>query len=89
MVQRALELGMKTLAITDHGGLYGTIEFYTACKEVGIKPIIGLEAYLAPESRLSRNPRDKTPYHLPLLARNTEGYHNLLQLSSKSHLEGF
>ena len=89
MVQRAQELGMESLAITDHGGLYGAIEFYTACKEAGIKPIIGLETYLAPESRHSRVPADKSPYHLLLLARNMEGYHNLIQLSSKSHLEGF
>ena len=89
MVQRARELGMEALAITDHGGLYGAIEFYTECKEAGIKPIIGLETYLAPESRHSRTPGDKSPYHLLLLARDTEGYHNLLQLSSKAHLEGF
>ena len=89
MVQRAQELGMESLAITDHGGLYGAIEFYTACKEAGIKPIIGLETYLAPESRHSRVAADKSPYHLLLLARNMEGYHNLIQLSSKSHLEGF
>ena len=89
MVDRARELGMKALAITDHGGLYGAIEFYTACKEAGIKPIIGLEAYLAQGSRLSKSAADRSPYHLLLLARNMEGYQNLLQLSSKSHLEGF
>jgi DNA polymerase-3 subunit alpha len=89
MVQRARELGMEALAITDHGGLYGAIEFYTECKEAGIKPIIGLETYLALESRHSKSPADKNPYHLLLLARNMEGYRNLLQLSSKSHLEGF
>jgi DNA polymerase-3 subunit alpha len=89
MVQRARELGMEALAITDHGGLYGAIEFYTECKEAGIKPIIGLETYLAADSRHSRSPVDKSPYHLLLLARNMEGYHNLLQLSSKAHLEGF
>jgi DNA polymerase-3 subunit alpha len=89
MVQRAKELGMEALSITDHGGLYGAIEFYTACKEAGIKPIIGLESYLAPESRHSKTPADKNPYHLLLLARNMEGYRNLLQLSSKAHLEGF
>ena len=80
---------MEALAITDHGGLYGAIEFYTECKEAGIKPIIGLETYLALESRHSRTPADKSPYHLLLLARNMEGYRNLLQLSSKAHLEGF
>ena len=89
MVQRARELGMNALAITDHGGLYGAIEFYTECKEAGIKPIIGLETYLAPDSRHGRSPGDKSPYHLLLLARDMEGYRNLLQLSSKAHLEGF
>ncbi|MDP6102845.1 MAG: DNA polymerase III subunit alpha, partial [Dehalococcoidia bacterium] len=89
MVQRALELGMEALAITDHGGLYGAIEFYTECKEAGIKPIIGLETYLAQESRHSRTPADKSPYHLLLLAQNMDGYRNLIQLSSKAHLEGF
>ena len=89
MVERARELGMTSLAITDHGGLYGAIDFYTACKENGIKPIIGLEAYLAQGSRLSKSAADRSPYHLLLIARNMEGYLNLLQLTSKSHLEGF
>ena len=89
MVQRAKELGMDTLAITDHGGLYGAIEFYTECKEAGIKPIIGLEAYLAQESRHRKGSADKSPYHLLLLAKDMEGYQNLLRLSSVSHLEGF
>ena len=80
---------MTALAITDHGGLYGAIDFYTACKEAGIKPIIGLEAYLAQGSRHSKSAADRSPYHLLLLARNMEGYQNLLQLTSKSHLEGF
>ena len=89
MVQRAKDLGMDTLAITDHGGLYGAIEFYTECKEAGIKPIIGLEAYLAQESRHRKGTADKSPYHLLLLAKDMEGYRNLLKLSSMSHLEGF
>ena len=89
MVQRAGELGMDSLAITDHGGLYGAIEFYTECKEAGIKPIIGLEAYLAQESRHRKGSADKSPYHLLLLAKDMEGYRNLLKLSSQSHLEGF
>jgi DNA polymerase-3 subunit alpha len=89
IVQRARELGMEALAITDHGGLYGAIEFYLECKKAGIKPIIGLEAYLAQESRHSKGPADKSPYHLLLLARNTEGYGNLIQLTTKAHLEGF
>ena len=89
MVQRAQELGMEALSITDHGGLYGAIEFYQECKKAGIKPIIGLEAYLAQESRHSKGPADKSPYHLLLLAWNMEGYRNLIQLTSKAHLEGF
>ena len=89
MVQRAKDLGMEALAITDHGGLYGAVEFYNACKEAGIKPIIGLETYLAQGSRRSKNPADKSPYHLLLLAKDMEGYRNLLQLSSRAHLEGF
>ena len=89
MVHRARDLGMDALAITDHGGLYGAIEFYTECREAGIKPIIGLEAYVAQSSRHSKGAMDKSPYHLVLLAQNSEGYNNLLKLSSKSHLEGF
>ena len=89
MVHRARDLGMDALAITDHGGLYGTIEFYNECRDAGIKPIIGLEAYVAQGSRYSKGAMDKSPYHLVLLAQNGEGYSNLLKLSSKSHLEGF
>ena len=89
MVQRSKDLGMTSLAITDHGGLYGAIEFYAECKELGIKPIIGLETYLAQESRYRKSPADKSPYHLLLLARNNQGYSNLIALSSKAHLEGF
>ena len=89
LVARASELGMKSLAITDHGGLYGAVEFYKQCKEFGINPIIGLESYLAQESRHSKTPADKTPYHLLLLAKNPEGYSNLLKIASVAHLEGF
>ena len=89
MVRRAGELGMDSLAITDHGGLYGAIEFYLACKEAGIKPIIGVEAYLAAGSRHSKTNADKSPYHLLLLAKNAEGYQNLLKLTTKANLEGF
>ena len=89
LVSRARELGMAALAITDHGVMYGTIKFYLAAKEAGIKPIIGCEFYLAQDSRLSRNASDKNPYHLILLAKNQTGYHNLIKLASKAHLEGF
>ncbi|TET17789.1 MAG: DNA polymerase III subunit alpha [Dehalococcoidia bacterium] len=89
LVSRAKELGMDSLAITDHGVMYGAIEFYLTAREAGIKPIIGCEFYLAPNSRFSRNASDKNNYHLVLLAKNQIGYHNLIQLTTKAHLEGF
>ncbi|MBN1862980.1 MAG: DNA polymerase III subunit alpha [Dehalococcoidales bacterium] len=89
LVERAKELGMDSLAITDHGVMYGVIEFYLAAREVGIKPIIGCEVYLAPGSRFDRNAGDKENYHLVLLAKDQTGYQNLLQLVTKANLEGF
>ncbi len=89
LITRAKELGMNSLAITDHGSMYGVIEFYLAAKEAGIKPIIGCETYVSETSRKNRNVGDKTPYHLVLLAKNQQGYHNLIQLITKAHLEGF
>ncbi len=89
LVARAKELGMDSLAITDHGVMYGVIEFYLAAREAGIKPIIGCEVYVAPNSRLSRTAGDKNHYHLILLARNQTGYQNLIQLSTRAQLEGF
>ncbi|MBI2872984.1 MAG: DNA polymerase III subunit alpha [Chloroflexi bacterium] len=89
LVQRARELGMEALAITDHGGMYGVVEFYRACKEAGIKPILGCELYMAPESRHSKRPQDRSPHHLTVLARDNTGYRNLLQVVTKAHLEGF
>ncbi len=89
LVQRAKELGMDSLAITDHGGMYGAVEFYSACREAGIKPIIGCEVYVADGSRHSKTPADKSPYHLTLLAKNDTGYHNLIKLVTKANLEGF
>ncbi|MFC1899707.1 DNA polymerase III subunit alpha [Chloroflexota bacterium] len=89
VVARAKELGMESLAITDHGVMYGAIEFYLAAKEAGIKPIIGCETYLAQGSRFDRNPSDRNNYHLVLLAKNLTGYRNLMQLTTKAHIEGF
>jgi DNA polymerase-3 subunit alpha len=89
LVARARELGMESLAITDHGVMYGVIEFYQAAKEAGIKPIIGCEIYIAPGGRQSRNAGDKNNYHLILLAKNHAGYQNLIQLTTRAHLEGF
>jgi DNA polymerase-3 subunit alpha len=89
LVARAKELGMDTLAITDHGVMYGALQFYSAAREAGIKPIIGCEIYIAPGSRSSRGPGDKINYHLVILAKDRVGYHNLIQLTTKAHLEGF
>ncbi len=88
LVAYAKELGMDSLALTDHGVLYGAIEFYKKAKKAGIKPILGLEAYVAPKTRLSRDPGERY-YHLILLATNLTGWKNLMQLSTKSHLEGY
>ena len=89
LVARTKELGMDSLAITDHGAMYGVIDFYTAAKEAGIKPIIGCEVYVAETDCRSREPAHKSPNHLTLLVKNEKGYRNLLQLVTKSHLEGF
>ena len=88
-MDRAKELGQEAIGLTDHGVLYGAVQFYKEARARGIKPIIGIEAYVAPGSRHSREPGDKQPYHLTLLAKNNTGYRNLLALSTKSHLEGY
>ncbi len=91
MVGRVKELGMNSLAITDHGNLYGALEFYDACREASLNPIIGYEAYVAPASRFDRSAgaKGETSYHLTLLAANRTGFENLVQLSSKAFMEGF
>lgn len=89
LVARAVELGQESIAITDHGNLYGAIEFYSTAKEAGVKPIIGVEGYVASNKHTDRDPNDRFPFHLTILARNETGYRNLLQLVSKSHLDGF
>jgi len=89
LVERAKELGMDSLAITDHGVMYGAIQFYLAAREAGIKPIIGCEVYVTQNSHLNRNAGEQKPSHLILLAKNQTGYHNLIQLTTKAHLEGF
>lgn len=89
MVQRAKEMGMNALAITDHGNMYGVIEFYQAAKEAGIKPIIGCEVYLAPHSRKEAYEIDGVRYyHLILLAKDQTGYKNLVKLVSLANIEG-
>ena len=89
LVQRTKELGMGSLAITDHGVMYGVIEFYRVAREAGIKPIIGCEVYLTPGDHSSRSAQGKDYYHLVLLAKDGTGYQNLMQLVTKAHLEGF
>ncbi|WP_458126149.1 DNA polymerase III subunit alpha [Paenibacillus sp. Z3-2] len=90
LVDKAADLGMTTLALTDHGVMYGAIPFYKACVERGIKPIIGCEAYMTAGSRKERGSRKDQPiHHLILLAKNMTGYRNLMKLCSIGHLEGF
>ena len=103
LIERAKELGVPAIAQTDHGNMFGAIDFYIRCKEAGIKPILGSEVYFTPGSRHDRiSPRkakaisnqDETEsnhqiHHLILLAKNNQGYENLCQLLSKAYLEGF
>jgi DNA polymerase-3 subunit alpha len=91
LVEQCKKLGMSACAITDHGNLYGAIEFYMECKKGGIKPIIGYEAYLAPGPRTDRNSKGELGFstHLTLLAKNATGFKNLIKMSSIAYLEGF
>src|SRR5438552_13576952 len=87
MVQRAAELRMPAVALTDHGALFGAVKFYLEARKAGVKPIVGMEAYVTRGKRQDRN-RD-TAHHLVLLAKNEEGFKNLMKLSSLAFLEGF
>lgn len=90
MIAKAKEYGMPAIALTDHGNLYGAVEFYIACTKAGIKPIIGVEVYVAARSRFDKEPNiDSKRYHLTLLAKNMAGYKNLLKLVTAANLEGF
>jgi len=90
LVEAAKRCGMSALALTDHGVLSGAIKFYQACEEVGIKPILGAELYVAQGSRFTHDPvQDRSPYHLVVLAQNAEGWRNLLVLVNRAHTEGF
>ena len=90
LVARVKELGMKAVAITDHGVMYGAVEFYKECKKNSIKPIIGCEAYVAPRSRFDKEANiDDRLGHLILLAKNNIGYKNLIKLVSLSFTEDF
>ncbi|MBI4599420.1 DNA polymerase III subunit alpha [Candidatus Uhrbacteria bacterium] len=90
LVERAVSFGMTALALTDHGALYGAIEFYKACKRAGIKPIIGVETYLTDASRHDKGGKEHDKRnHLILLVKDEQGYRNLLKLVTSAHLEGF
>jgi DNA polymerase-3 subunit alpha len=90
LVAKAKEYRMKALALTDHGVMYGTIEFYQKARAAGLKPIIGVEAYIAPHGHTEKRPKiDERPFHIVLLAKNKTGYQNLIKLTSLAHLEGF
>jgi DNA polymerase-3 subunit alpha len=90
LAARAVELGMPALALTDHGAMYGAVQFYKDCQDVGIKPIIGMETYVAPRGRQDRDVRlDRRANHLVLLAQDGAGYHNLMRLATLAQLEGF
>ena len=87
---RAKELGMHSLAVTDHGAMFGVIDFYKECKKQGIKPIIGCEVYTAARGMLDKDPdKDKYQGHLILLAENNEGYKNLIKIVSLGYTKGF
>lgn len=90
LVNKAKELKMPAIALTDHGVMYGLIEFYQKAKEAGIKPILGVEAYVARNKHTDKRPGiDVSPYHLILLAKNLTGYQNLIKLTTIAHLDGF
>ncbi|MCD4754126.1 MAG: DNA polymerase III subunit alpha, partial [Anaerolineaceae bacterium] len=90
LVNRSKEMGMPAVALTDHGTMFGAIEFYEKANAAGIKPIMGLETYVSPRGMTDRDPHyDKSPFHLILLAENMKGWKNLLKIASASQLEGF
>ncbi len=91
LAAKAKEFGIPAVALTDHGNMFGAVEFYKACKSSGVKPILGCELYIAPRSRLEKKKErgERAAYHLTLLAKNSQGYHNLCKLSSIGYLEGF
>src|ERR1700746_477516 len=90
LMKKAAEFGMPAVAITDHGNLFGAIEFYQEAQRAGLKPIIGCEVYVAPGSHKDRPPtRRESAYHFTLLAENETGYRNLMKLVTAAHLDGF
>jgi DNA polymerase-3 subunit alpha len=90
LAARTAELGQPAVALTDHGVMYGVIQFYRACKATGVKPIVGIEMYIAPRRMTDRDPKlDRRPHHLVLLAKNDIGYQNLMLIATAGQLEGF
>lgn len=89
LLDRCQELNMDSIAITDHGQMYGVIEFYKAAKDRNIKPIIGCEVYISEDDHLKKDPSNRRYYHLILLAKNKEGYRNLLKIVSEAYVNGF
>jgi len=90
LVAKAKELGQNAVAVTDHGNMYATIDFFNECKKEGVKPIIGCEVYVAPRSRFDKvHKLDSSPYHLVLLCKDNEGYQNLIKLVSIGYVDGF
>ena len=90
LVQAVAADGQPAVAITDHGVLYGVVDFMKAAQGAGVKPIVGIEAYTTPGSRFERRPRrDDKRYHLTILAENETGYHNMIKLASRAYTEGY
>src|SRR4051812_8002057 len=91
LVAHAKGQGMNAVAITDHGNLYGAIEFYRECKAAGVNPVIGYEAYVAPTTRFDREAKKRgdAGFHLTLLAQNRTGFKNLIKMASIAYLEGY
>ncbi|MBI3978397.1 MAG: DNA polymerase III subunit alpha [Chloroflexi bacterium] len=89
LLDRVKELGMEAVALTDHGVMYGAIEFYLAARQRNVRPIVGVEAYLATGDHRSKTAADKHPCHITLLAKNERGYHNLIKLTTRAHVDGF
>ena len=90
LIRRAKELNMDSLAITDHGSMYGVVEFYKQAKKEGIKPILGFEAYISPRRLTDKDPqKDKNQYHLVLLAEDMEGWQNIIKLCSIGFVDGY
>ncbi len=89
LAKAAADYGMPAIGMTDHGNMFGALEFYKECKKVGVKPIIGYEAYMAPRSRFDKNAENKKAFHLTLLAQNYTGYKNLMKIATEAYLNGF